>query len=397
MNLLKGRVQNNIDSLRGELLELSHFIHSHPETGLKEYQAVEHISQLLLRHGQTVQSGVCGLETAFIATRTGCGDGPHVALLAEYDALPGVGHGCGHNIIATCAAGAFLGLCGLMDGLPGRVSLIGTPAEEKFGAKSVMADRGFFRGVDFALMIHPTAGPSIIGRGSRAAVCVNVSFIGKVAHSALPLSGTNALSAAISMFDNIDRLRSVFQPGDNVNGIIVRGGEAANIIPGEAECAFSLRSNTMCQLSRLSDQVRRAAESAALLIGAEMEYTSGNVFAERYPNLPMSEAFKANMEQLGERMDYADPNGQYGSSDIGNVSILLPIIHDYLRISEEPGVNEHTEAFARDAISPRGDEICLKGAKGLAMTALELLEDPQLRSRVRSYHRENVPAEYLQP
>lgn len=390
----KERVQAGVDALGDTLLELSHFIHDHPETGLEEFQAVERITGLLKDHGIASQVGLCGLETAFIATVEGCAPGPHVALLAEYDALAGIGHGCGHNVIAACAAGAFLSACGVMGELPGRLSLIGTPAEETYGGKCALVERGAFDDVDFALMIHPTSAQSLINRSGRAVATITVKFIGAAAHSAHPQTGVNALSAAIELFNGIDRIRPTLLASDNINGVILDGGHAANVIPGETVCSFCARSTKMLELEELVASIRRVAEAAAAMIGVRLEFHVGNMLYERYPNLPMSEAFKANMEQLGERMEYADPNKLYGSSDIGNVSIYVPIIHDYLRISSRDGVNEHSRDFAEDARSPRADEICIKGAKGLAMTAVDLFEDAALRERACRYQREHVPAAY---
>lgn len=394
MDLKKQIVQEHVDALRDELLDLSHFIHDHPEVGLQEFQAVRKITEILERHGLQIKTGICGLETAFIASKNGVSSGPHIAFLAEYDALAGIGHGCGHNIIATCAVGAFLAVCDLMDELPGRVSLIGTPAEENYGAKCIMVEQGLFDDVDFAMMIHPSAKESLINRSGRAVATVDVRFTGRSAHSALPQTGVNALSAAIELFNGVDRLRPVFLPTDNVNGIISDGGHVANVIPEVATCSFCVRSCKRSELNQLVDHIQQAADAAAMLVGAKVEVQVRHMMGERYPNLPMSEAFKENMEQLGETMAYADANKLYGSSDIGNVSVKVPIIHDYLRISTRPDVNEHSTAFAEDAVSPRGDEVCIKGAKGLAMTALDLLEDPALREKIYIYQRKHVPAEY---
>lgn len=390
----KQRVQDGVDALQDELLTLSHFIHTHPEIGLKEFQAVKKITGLLKSYHVDSKTGLCGLETAFIATAEGCGPGPHVALLAEYDALAGIGHGCGHNVIATCAVGAFLSVCRVMAELPGRVSMIGTPAEETYGGKCTLVRQGAFDNVDFALMIHPTAAQSLINRSGRAAATVTVRFIGASAHSAHPQTGVNALSAAIELFNGIDRIRPTLLLSDNINGVILDGGHAANVIPAETVCSFCVRSCRMLELEKLVATVRRVAEASASMIGVRMEFHVENMLYERYPNLPMSEAFRTNMTQLGEEMAYADPNKLYGSSDIGNVSIHIPIIHDYLRISSQDGVNEHSQEFAQDAISPRADEICIKGAKGLAMTVVDLFENPDLRKRIIQYHREHVPSSY---
>ena len=390
----KTAVQQQVDALGTELIELSHYIHDNPEIGLLEYKAADRIVAMLEKHGVEVTRGYCGFETAFIATVEGTEPGPHVAFLAEYDALPEVGHGCGHNIIATCAVGAFLACCTQKDKIKGKISLIGTPAEENHSSKRTMLAKGGFEGVDYAMMIHPSSEPSKINRTGRAAGRMKVRFIGKAAHSSGPQKGINALSAAIELFNGIDRMRPTFLITDNINGVITNGGKAANVIPGEAECQFSLRSNKKLELEVLVEKVKRIAEMSAAMIGAQVEITVDALGYERYPNLPLSEAFKANMEELGEQINYADPAKLYGSSDINDVSVFVPIIHDYLCISSKP-VNEHSVEFANDAASPRADEICIKGAKGLAMTAMDLFANEKLRETIQAYQKANVPEEYL--
>lgn len=393
MNLLKEKAQLAIDALHKELINLSHNIHANPEVSLTEYKAVGFVAETLRNQGFEVEVGIGGLDTAFIATKHGKSAGPHIAFLAEYDSLPGIGHACGHNVIATCAVGAFLGTSAVMDDFAGTVSIIGTPGEEADGGKVILLEAGVFDNVDFALMMHPSSGRSLINRGGRAATTVEVNFTGKSVHSSAPGHGINALNAVISTFQHIDMLRPTFEMQDNVNGIITNGGLAANIIPGEAACEFSLRARTLIDLEKLADKVRLAAESAAQLTGAQLEINVHRMYAERYPNLPMCEAFKDNMEQLGEQMEYANPTGMYGSSDVGNVSIKLPAIHDYLWIAPA-GVASHNAAFTVESASERADEICIKGAKGLAMTAIDIFASSEFQEQIKEYHRNQVPEEY---
>ncbi|NLW16188.1 MAG: M20 family metallopeptidase [Firmicutes bacterium] len=360
---------------------------------MEEHKAVGFIAETLRNQGFEVQVGLGGLETAFIATKEGKGDGPHVAFLAEYDALPGIGHACGHNVIATCAVGAFLGTSAVMDNFAGKVSIIGTPGEEAGGGKVILVEAGVFDNVDFALMMHPSSGRSLINRGGRAATTVEINFLGKSVHSSAPGRGINALNAVIATFQHIDMLRPTFEMQDNVNGIITNGGLAANVIPGEAACEFSLRARTLIDLEKLVEKVKLAANTAAQLTGAQVEIKVHPMYAERYPNLPMCEAFKKNMEQLGEEMEYANPTGLYGSSDVGNVSIKVPAIHDYLWIAPA-GVASHNAAFTAESISERADEICIKGAKGLAMTAIDIFSSPEFQEEIKEYHRNQVPEEY---
>ena len=393
MNDAKQKVCERIDQLADRLVRLSHDIHSHPEVSLTEHKSAAFIAEMLREQGFAVTVGVGGLDTAFVAHKEGRTKRPHIALLAEYDSLPGIGHACGHNVIATCALGAFLGAAAVVDEFEGTISVIGTPGEEADGGKIILLEAGIFDDVDFVLMMHPSAGKSLVGRGGRAATSVDIAFTGKSAHSSAPGYGINALNAVLSTFQHIDMLRPTFAMQDNINGIITNGGLAANIIPGEASCTFSLRAETLKDLERLAQKVTQAANAAASLTGAVPEIKVHRMYAERYPNKPMGAAFKANMAELGEEMEWANPTGMYGSSDIGNVSIKLPAIHDYLWIAPA-GVNSHNIEYTEHAASPRADEIAIKGAKGLAMTAVDILSSKAFQDEIRKAHLEQVPAEY---
>ncbi len=391
---MKEQIQAYVDAIRGEILDLSHNIHANPELGFEEYRAVGFISEVLMAHGFSVQTAYCGIPTAFRAD-AGSAEGPAVAFLAEYDALNGIGHGCGHNIIASCATGAFLALANAVSECGGRVSLIGTPAEEGGAGKVKLLEKGGFDDVQYALMMHPSgAGGNLVGRGGRAACLMTVSFYGKGAHSSVPKNGINALSAVIHVFNQIDLMRPCFNPQDNINGIIRSGGTAANVIPEYASCEFCLRADTMMRIRELIDIVTLCAQNAQRLTGAKAEISRGDISAERYPNKPMCEAFKHNMDILGIEMAWPDPKKQYGSSDIGNVSIKIPAIHDYLSITQDPAIQAHTAEYAQASVTPEADEICIKGAKGLAMTGYDILESSDLREKVNAYHAENIPAFY---
>ena len=395
MNQQKTRIIEKIDSMREDLLTLSPQIHANPELGFQEYKAVGFISDFLEKHGFEVQKEYCGLETSFRAVKKGKSEGPRIAFLAEYDALRGVGHGCGHNIIATCASGAFAGLAEIIDEYAGEVSIIGTPAEEGGAGKAVLLERGGFDDVDYALMMHPSSGGSnLCGRGGRAATTIRLTFHGKAAHSSSPSSGINALSAAIHVFNQIDLMRPTFQIQDNISGVILEGGTAANVIPELSRCEFNLRAETMLRLETLIALVKSSVERAESLTGAKAELTVSPIYAERYPSKPICEAFKNNMETLGIQMIWAKPGKLYGSSDIGNVSIKIPAIHDYLSISDDKTIRSHSKDYAAAAATPEADEICIKGAKGLAMTALDILESAELREEIRAYHEAQVPKEY---
>lgn len=386
-------IQSEIDSIENELLELFEKIHDNPEVSFSEYKASGWIIDLLKKHGFEISEKIGGLDTAFKARFKGKKEGPKVAFLAEYDALPEIGHGCGHNIIATCSVGAAIGLSKIMKELDGEVLLIGTPAEEGGGGKIILLEQNEFDDVDYALMIHPTSSRSIIGRGGLAATRVTVEFEGKAAHSSTPEKGINALNAVIQVFNGIDALRATFDMKSNINGIITKGGEAANIIPEYARCDFSVRAKTLDELKNLVEKIKKVVNASEVLTGAKATVDIGKMYAERYPNMVMAEAFKSNMKLLGEEMGYPDPEQKVGSSDIGNVTLKIPAIHSYLAIAND-NVNSHSIEFTRYAKSPRAKEIAIKGAKGLAMTGYGILKDEALREKINKEFQEKVPKIY---
>ena len=382
MNKQKQIITGKIDSMKDELIELSHNIHENPETSFNEYKTVGIITEFLKKYGFDVQEKYCGIDTSFKAVKKGKKEGPRISFLAEYDALRGIGHGCGHNIIATCAVGAFMGLSEIIKDYEGEVSIIGTPAEEGGAGKVLLLDRGGFDDIDYALMMHPSGGGSnLVGRGGRAATSITVSFKGKAAHSSVPSTGINALSAAISVFNQIDMLRPNFQVQDNINGIILEGGVASNIIPEKSVCEFSIRAETMFRIKELINMVEECISRAESLTGAKAEIDIDPIYAERYPNIPMCEAFKNNMSELGVEMFYPDPNALYGSSDIGNVSIKIPAIHDYLSITDDKSIQSHSAEYTEAAAMPQADEVCILGAK-------------EFQNAINEFHVKQIPEAY---
>lgn len=392
---LKDKISMYIDQCNLDLLELSAQIHSHPELCYQEVQAVDFMKAMLNKYGYDVQESYGDIPTSFRADSKNKKSGPTVAIMAEYDALKDIGHGCGHNIIATCAVGAFLGLSSVIEELEGNVCIIGTPAEEGGAGKVKLLRAGAFDDVDFALMMHPSgANGNLSGRGGRAATNVNITFYGKGTHSSAPQNGINALNAVISVFNQIDMMRPTFDVQDNINGIITKGGIIPNGIPELGECKFSIRAATMKRIEELVAFVEMCVENAERLTGAKAEIIKGEISAERYPNMPMCECFKNNMETLGVMMHWADPNKLYGSSDVGNVSIKLPAIHEYLSITDDASVQAHTSAYTEVSKSERANEVCILGAKGLAMTACEILFSKEFQVEIKQHHKEQVPAFY---
>jgi len=388
MDKFKSVIMNNIDNISNELIELSKKIHENPELCFKEFKAASWLQEIVKEHGFTVKAPCGNMETAFKASYKGKKGGPRIAFLAEYDALRGKGHACGHNVIAACAAGAAIGLSKVMDDIAGEIILLGTPAEEGGGGKIILLREGEFADIDYALMIHP-AGRNLIGRGGLAATLLNVEFTGKAAHSSAPEDGINALQALLEVFKGIDSTRSVLQNGTKINGIITAGGEASNIITDYAAGEFTIRARSRDYLEEVVNKVIKLTKSAEIITGATPRTTKSMIYAERYPNMIMAERFKANMEYLEEMMNYPDPNMNLGSSDIGNVSMEVPTIHSYLKIVE-PDISGHTKEFAAASVSPRAEEVVIKGAKGLAMTGYDILVDQALREKINQEFKDKV-------
>lgn len=387
--VLRQEILDEINNIKDELINLSKEIHGKPELAFKEYYAVENISTLLEKHGFKVEKGIAGLDTAFKAEFKGKASGPTVAFIAEYDALPEIGHGCGHNLIAAMSTGAAIGLSKVMDRVNGRLLVLGTPGEEGGGGKVIMINKGVFDDVDYCLMLHPSTS-NLICRGGLATRGVKVEYYGKSAHSSVPETGINALQAVIQTFNLIDSHRAMFPLKSNVNGIIVEGGKAPNVIPDYASCKFSVRADTIRDLKLLVEYIERIVQSIEGLLGVKARISKSLIYAERYPNRSMDERLKENMAQFGEVMEYPDPNMKYGSSDIGNVSLLVPTIHSYIKIAE-PDINSHSIEFTKAAVTDRAHRQMLKGAKALALTGLDILTHEDFREKINREFYSTVP------
>jgi amidohydrolase len=375
LSALKDRVCREVDAMRDDLISLSKRIYEHPEIGFREHEAVGWLGAFLRERGFAVESGIAGLETAFRARVCGSGDHPHVALLAEYDALPGLGHACGHNLICTASAGAAVALTRAAHRLPGPLTVLGTPAEEGGGGKVFMVDRGVFTGIDAAMMFHPSRN-NMWTRGALAALRVTARFHGRAAHAAaMPEKGINALNALLMTFHGIDSLRQHVTSDVRIHGIVSHGGDAPNIVPAFAEGKFSVRAGTRRALTDVLSMVKRCAEAGAVAAGARVEFEEGPVYAERYNNRVLAGFFAENMQRLGLEGEEPPAQGGVGSSDIGNVSMAVPTIHPYLKIVDGE-VSGHTPEFREASGSSMGFAAMLLAAKGLAMTALDLMYRP---------------------
>ena len=381
------KIKAKIDAVSQELKELALSLHSHPELAFHEFFACDSLTKILEKYGYHVQKGAAGLETAFVGEKRGREGGPTVAILAEYDALP-MGHACGHNLIATISMGAAIGIGEVIENLCGRILVIGTPAEEGGGGKVIMCDRGVFRDVDFAMMIHP-AKRNMVQRGGLAVKQVKIEYFGKPAHGTRPEEGINALSAVIQTFNLMDAQRALLPLKSSVNGYIIEGGTASNVIPEYASCEFCIRGDKVKDLLVVEKALNRAIETVNTLFGTTAKTQSGLMYTERYSNRMMDETFRRHLEEMGETVEYPSPTMKYGSSDIGNVSLEVPTIQPYLKIGE---ADTHTHGFMEAAKSPHGLDQAIKGAKALALTACDILESPQLQQEIKEEFKRTVPS-----
>ncbi|MEJ0026765.1 MAG: M20 family metallopeptidase [Rhizomicrobium sp.] len=373
---LKKDVCAAVDGLAGELLALSHAIHGEPELALEEFKAAKRLTDAVESHGIPVQREAFGLATGY-AAQFGRDGGPNIAILSEYDALPGIGHACGHNIIAASGYGAAIALSKLNGRLPGRVRYLGTPAEERFGGKEIMAREGAFDGTDAAMMIHPS-NQNLVTMPCIAISEVEAIFHGRSAHaSAIPYRGLNALDAVVTAYQAIAQLRQHIRNTDRIHGIITEGGLAPNIVPERAACCFYVRAADVHELVPLKARVQKCFEAGALATGCTLEAHWGDTdYLDLKTNWPMAEMYEKNAIRLGREFSPVKdlPPGYAGSTDMGNVSHRVPSIHPMLGVA--PGnVIIHNQEFARYAASPAGDAAVIDGAKSLAMTALDLMAD----------------------
>jgi amidohydrolase len=376
MSTLKDAIGRTVDGLGDELEALSRRIHAHPELAFEEEQAAAWLGEFLAAKGCKLEAGVGGVPTAFRAT-VETGAGPTIAILCEYDALPGIGHACGHNVIATSGAGAGAALALLRDQLPaGRVQIIGTPAEEGGGGKCRLIAAGVFAEVDCAMMIHGFD-RTLLHQDLLGIVRGVFDFHGKAAHaSADPWAGVNALDACVSMYNAVSMMRQQMRPDCRVHGIITSGGAAPNIIPESASAMYYVRAPRLDAMWDLYKRVVACAEGAAKAHGVRVEISQKNesVYEPLKRNDVLLDLFAANMKAVGLTEGTAIPD-RLGSSDVGNVSQVVPAIQPMIGIAPE-GTAIHTREFAAAAVQPLARAGMLAAAKTMAMTTADLLADP---------------------
>lgn len=380
----KDAARERFDAARDSLIALSHRIHAHPELGYEEEKAAAWLSETLADTGFSVETGICDMPTAFVAR---AGSGPlHIGICAEYDCLPGIGHACGHNIIAAMGVGAGIAAAKVADEVGLTVSVIGTPAEEVCdgGGKILLLERGGFAGMHAAMMVHP-APLDIVEFPIIAASMFDVCYTGKEAHaSAFPERGINAADALTVAQTAIGLLRQHIRSTDRIHGIITKGGEAPNVIPAHTMARYIVRARTIGDLTDIKEKVQRCFEAGALATGSTLEIIGGEKpYAEMYHDPDMAAAYRRNAEALGRTFPQTGTTLEKaaGSTDMGNVSLALPSIHPAIGIDSLPAVN-HQPEFTAHCITESADKAIIDGSLAMAWTAIDLATDTPVRDRL---------------
>jgi amidohydrolase len=381
---IKQRVIEDVERRGDALIEASHQIHARPELCYEEHFACDVLASICEGEGLTVERGAYGVETAF-AARAGDGDGPTVAVLCEYDALPGIGHACGHNIIAGAGLGAGLAAASVATDSGGRIVILGTPAEEGGGGKILMGDAGAFEGVDAAMMVHPAG----VDRTEIHAIAIatwEVTYKGQAAHAAaFPHRGRNALDAAVLGYNAVAALRQHIRPTERIHGVFTEAGDKPNIVPDHAVAQWYVRSDTIKTLQPLKARVLACLEAGAAAAGCTMEHRpTCPEYSDLQTNAALIGLYRDNSAQLGRPLIDTDlSQAVVGSTDMGNVSYRVPSIHPMIRVAPL-NVSIHSPEFTGYACSADGDRAVLDGAKAMAMTVVDLWLRPDAMAAVRT-------------
>ena len=384
---MKEIIKKEIDDIKNILIEMSDRIHENPEIGHQEYKAMEILTTALKEKGFEVKKGIAGMETSFIATLKGQGEGPIIGLLCEYDALIGLGHACGHNLLGVGSVGAAIALSKVMPKINGTLKVFGTPAEEggvdNAGGKCLMVD--YFKETDASLIWHPGSKNFVSRSSSMAREAIQFEFYGKSSHAGgSPWEGNNALNAMIIFFRCVDALRQHVKPDVRLHGFIEKGGVAANIVPDHTIAKFYVRARDIKYMSVVSEKVKNCAKAAALATDCEVKYWDyANTYENKIPNNVLADVVEENLGTLGRKVDRVPTGVGGGSTDVGNVSQVTPIVSLSLSIVDKPTPG-HSIKFREAAKSGKAHESLILASKTLAMTAIDLFIKPDLIPRIRS-------------
>lgn len=386
LNNLEQRIVDELDKQGEKYIKISHEIHDKPEIGNQEFFACELLTSTLAEAGFSIEKAVAGHETAFVARiKSTKAVGPTIGFLAEYDALPGLGHACGHNIIGTISVASAISIAKLLDEIGGEIVVLGTPAEEggeNGSAKASFVKHNLLNGIDACLIIHP-GNKTVVTGSSLAVVPLDFEYIGKSAHAAAsPEKGINALDAVIQLFNGINAFRQHVTSDVRIHGIITHGGEAPNIVPDYAKARFFIRASSRRTCSEVVEKVKNIAEGAALATGAKLNIIAfQNEVDDLLINSRFDEIFVQSSSLLGLEVDTEVKKG-LGSTDAGNISQVVPTIHPHIKIGPSSLIG-HTPEFCAAAASEEGDQALIIGAKALAITALTLITDKEKLKEIK--------------
>ncbi|MGI8349076.1 M20 family metallopeptidase [Niallia circulans] len=382
---MKQIILDTINENEAKFKDISIYIGENPELGHEEFKACEILTDTLKQHGFNVEIGICDLPTAFKATFDSGNDGPVIGYMAEYDALPELGHACGHNLIGTMGIAAGIGLSKVLSETGGKVIVYGTPAEETKGGKVTMAEAGIFEELDVAMMVHPLDNYMTSG-DSLAMDAIQFEFFGKAAHAAAsPHLGINALDAVLQTFNSINALRQHIKSDARIHGVITEGGKAANIVPDYAVAQFYVRAGKREEVNKLVEKVKQCAEGAALQTGATVKSSFYEFsYDDMITNQTLSDLFTKQLVDLGvDASEIQEQRDGSGSLDMGNVSQVVPSIHPYVKICNEAYAC-HTHEFREAAMSDQGRDAMILGAKSMALTGLEILTNKELLAEIKA-------------
>lgn len=380
---MKNSLKAELNNIQHDLWNMSKQMYNHPELGDQEYKSSKLLSDYLANHDFQIETGIVGRPTAFKAMYDSGKPGPRIAYLAEYDALPGVGHGCGHNLIGTMSTGAGAMLSKVIEQTGGSVTVLGTPAEETNGAKVLMSEQGVFSDTDVAMILHP-GGESHESGKSLAMDAIQFTYTGKSSHAAAaPEQGINALDSVIHLFNGVNVLREHLRQDVRIHGIISEGGQAANVVPDKAVAQFYIRAKDRSYLDEVAAKVKNISEGAALMTGTKLAVENYELsYDNMITNVPLSKTFSSNLSQVSDQPVHPQKQS-YGSIDMGNVSQVVPAIHPYIGLNA-PGLVAHTSEFAEKTITEDGLKTLTEGALALAQTGYDVLTDEQLLRDIQS-------------
>ena len=380
---MKDRILAAAKEIRADIVALSDAIYANPELGNKEYESSKLHAALLKKYGFTVEKPYMGFGTGYRAEYRSAKPGPHICYMAEYDALPGVGHGCGHNMLGAASVAAGILLSRLVDETGGWAVVLGTPAEETNGAKVEYAKKGVFRDLDAAIVCHPTSVEYYRSGASLAMETIEFEFTGKAAHAASePEMGINALDAVIQTFNNVNALRQQTKTDARIHGIITEGGEACNVIPEHCVCRFYVRAAKKAYLKHLYEQVLNCGKAAALATGCQLQMRPFELgYDDLATNERLNQLFVDSLAELDVK-DVADPGEASGSVDAGNVSYVCPTIHPYFPITKK-NVAGHTREFAACTQTDYAKDRMMEAACAMALTGYHIITEPQTLAEIR--------------